>query len=169
MIDCDVVSVVDFFYGIVFVLNLFVVVLFECDDVLCQIVECLCVGWECQCLMVDDLVMCLKVVLGKLLVVELVDVSVLFDMMFIKGFICVYVCVLQVDVDDQFVCLNVCVQVINIGLCFEGGLGELFFDKLSFVKCWGGSGCWLIGVLVVVIVVVGVFVGMDCFKQWFVM
>ncbi|MFV8631733.1 helix-turn-helix domain-containing protein [Ralstonia pseudosolanacearum] len=135
------------------------------DDALRQIAGRLRAGRESQRLTIEDLATRLKVAPAKLLAVESGDVSALPDMTFAKGLIRTYARVLQVDVDDQLARLNVRVQVANIGLRPEGGLGKTFSDKPSFAARRTGSR-WLIGLLVVVVVIGGALAGMDRLKQW---
>ncbi|WP_197387672.1 helix-turn-helix domain-containing protein [Ralstonia pseudosolanacearum] len=135
------------------------------DDALRQIAGRLRAGRESQRLTIEDLATRLKVAPAKLLAVESGDVSALPDMTFAKGLIRTYARVLQVDVDDQLARLNVRVQVANIGLRPEGGLGKTFSDKPSFAARRTGSR-WLIGLLVAVVVIGGALAGMDRLKQW---
>ncbi|MGN6260493.1 MAG: RodZ domain-containing protein [Ralstonia sp.] len=167
MTDRDVASAADFSHGTAPASNPPAAASPERDDALRQIAERLRAGREHQRLTVDDLATRLKVAPGKLLAVESADVSALPDMTFTKGLIRAYARALQVDVDDQLARLNARAQVTNIGLRPEGGLGESFSDKPSFAKRRGGSGRWLIGVLVAVIVAAGALAGMDRLKQWF--
>ncbi|CAJ0782731.1 Cytoskeleton protein RodZ [Ralstonia psammae] len=167
MTDRDVASAADLSHGAAPASNPPAATSPERDDALREIAERLRAGRERQRLTVDDLATRLKVAPGKLSAVESADVSALPDMTFTKGLIRAYARVLQVDVDDQLARLNARAPVTNIGLRPEGGLGESFSDKPSFAKRRGGSGRWLIGVLVAVIVAAGVLAGMDRLKQWF--
>lgn len=167
MTDRDVASAADFSHGAAPASNPPAAASPERDDALREIAERLRAGRERQRLTVDDLATRLKVAPGKLLAVESADVGALPDMTFTKGLIRAYARALQVDVDDQLARLNARAPVTNIGLRPEGGLGESFSDKPSFAKRRGGSGRWLIGVLVAVVVAGGALAGMDRLKQWF--
>ena len=167
MTDRDVASAADFSHGTVPASNPPAAASPERDEALREIAERLRGSREHQRLTVDDLATRLKVAPGKLLAVESADVGALPDMTFTKGLIRAYARALQVNVDDQLARLNARAPVTNIGLRPEGGLGESFSDKPSFAKRRSGSGRWLIGVLVAVLVAAGALAGMDRLKQWF--